>query len=104
MGDETFPDPVVKKKPACTLFLTYTSNMANSALREEFDGNDSGARPDMAVTWGKIRGDAKSVEVFSEASLVFSLIAAKAFAGHVTETTEITVAVNSIENCLTEPG
>ena len=29
----------------------------------EFDGSDSGARPDEAVSWGKIRGDASSVKV-----------------------------------------
>ncbi|CAI5954611.1 unnamed protein product [Closterium sp. NIES-64] len=29
----------------------------------EFDGSDSGARPDEAVSWGKIRGDASAVKV-----------------------------------------
>lgn len=31
---------------------------------QEFDGSDSGARPDEAVSWGKIRGSAKTVKVF----------------------------------------
>lgn len=30
---------------------------------QEFDGSDSGARPDEAVSWGKIRTDAKPVKV-----------------------------------------
>jgi deoxyhypusine synthase len=29
----------------------------------EFDGSDSGARPDEAVSWGKIRMDATPVKV-----------------------------------------
>lgn len=30
---------------------------------QEFDGSDSGARPDEAISWGKIRAGAKSVKV-----------------------------------------
>lgn len=30
---------------------------------QEFDGSDSGARPDEAVSWGKIKMDAKPVKV-----------------------------------------
>lgn len=30
---------------------------------QEFDGSDSGARPDEAVSWGKIRVDASPVKV-----------------------------------------
>ena len=30
---------------------------------QEFDGSDSGAQPDEAVSWGKIRGSAKPVKV-----------------------------------------
>lgn len=30
---------------------------------QEFDGGDSGAQPDEAVSWGKIRGSAKSIKV-----------------------------------------
>ena len=33
---------------------------------QEFDGSDSGARPDEAVSWGKIRADAKPVKVGSQ--------------------------------------
>ena len=31
---------------------------------QEFDGSDSGAHPDEAVSWGKIRGSAKTVKVW----------------------------------------
>jgi deoxyhypusine synthase len=30
---------------------------------QEFDGSDSGARPDEAVSWGKIRAGAEAVKV-----------------------------------------
>ncbi|XP_057717148.1 deoxyhypusine synthase [Corythoichthys intestinalis] len=49
---------------------------------QEFDGSDSGARPDEAVSWGKIRTDAKPVKVYADASLVFPLIVAETFARH----------------------
>ncbi|KAM9779627.1 deoxyhypusine synthase-like [Neosynchiropus ocellatus] len=49
---------------------------------QEFDGSDSGATPDEAVSWGKIRGDAKPIKVFAEATLVFPLIVAQTFARH----------------------
>mmetsp|Transcript_11641 Transcript_11641/g.31208 ORF Transcript_11641/g.31208 Transcript_11641/m.31208 type:complete len:400 (-) Transcript_11641:113-1312(-) len=47
---------------------------------QEFDGSDSGARPDEAVSWGKIRVDAKPVKVYAEATIVTPLIVAKTFA------------------------
>ena len=30
---------------------------------QEFDGSDSGARPDEAISWGKIRVDCRPVKV-----------------------------------------
>merc|ERR1712217_957318 len=47
---------------------------------QEFDGSDSGARPDEAVSWGKIRVDAKPVKVYADATLVMPLLVAKTFA------------------------
>ncbi|XP_056309115.1 deoxyhypusine synthase-like [Danio aesculapii] len=47
---------------------------------QEFDGSDSGARPDEAVSWGKIRMDASPVKVYADASLVFPLLVAETFA------------------------
>ncbi|XP_072925424.1 deoxyhypusine synthase isoform X1 [Hemitrygon akajei] len=47
---------------------------------QEFDGSDSGARPDEAVSWGKIRMDAKPVKVCADATLIFPLLVAETFA------------------------
>eukprot|EP00276_Gloeochaete_wittrockiana_P016818 CAMPEP_0184350036 /NCGR_PEP_ID=MMETSP1089-20130417/37435_1 /TAXON_ID=38269 ORGANISM="Gloeochaete wittrockiana, Strain SAG46.84" /NCGR_SAMPLE_ID=MMETSP1089 /ASSEMBLY_ACC=CAM_ASM_000445 /LENGTH=374 /DNA_ID=CAMNT_0026682589 /DNA_START=29 /DNA_END=1150 /DNA_ORIENTATION=+ len=46
----------------------------------EFDGSDTGARPDEAVSWGKIRYGSSHVKVYTEASLVFPLLVAQTFA------------------------
>lgn len=63
----------------------------------EFDGSDAGARPDEAVSWGKIKADGESVkvggsfffcakmstnlpQVYAEATVVFPLIVAATFA------------------------
>eukprot|EP01084_Bolivina_argentea_P220161 373174_1 len=46
----------------------------------EYDGSDSGARPDEAVSWGKISLDARPVKVTADASLVFPLLVAETFA------------------------
>ena len=47
---------------------------------QEFDGSDAGARPDEAVSWGKIKVNAKSVKIFDEFTLVFPIIVAETFA------------------------
>ncbi|KAE8154806.1 deoxyhypusine synthase [Aspergillus avenaceus] len=47
---------------------------------QEFDGSDAGARPDEAVSWGKIKADAQSVKVYAEATAVFPMIVAASFA------------------------
>jgi deoxyhypusine synthase len=49
-------------------------------IAEEYDGSDSGARPDEAVSWGKIAKTGESVKVFADATIVFPLIVAKCFA------------------------
>ena len=46
---------------------------------QEFDGSDAGARPDEAVSWGKIKPEAKSVKVYGDATIIFPLIVAGAF-------------------------
>lgn len=46
----------------------------------EYDGSDSGARPDEAVSWGKIKKDANAVKIYADASLVFPLLVAETFA------------------------
>ncbi|KAI4152880.1 MAG: hypothetical protein LQ340_002646 [Diploschistes diacapsis] len=47
---------------------------------QEYDGSDAGARPDEAVSWGKIKATAESVKVHAEATVVFPLIVAATFA------------------------
>jgi deoxyhypusine synthase len=46
---------------------------------QEFDGSDSGARPDEAVSWGKIRADATPVKVCGDATILFPLIVSQTF-------------------------
>jgi deoxyhypusine synthase len=50
---------------------------------QEFDGSDSGAHPDEAKSWGKIRMGSKPVKVSADATIVFPLIVAETFAKHV---------------------
>lgn len=49
---------------------------------QEFDGSDSGARPDEAVSWGKIKSaerGGKAVKIYCDATIVFPLIVANTF-------------------------
>jgi len=50
---------------------------------QEFDGSDSGARPDEAVSWGKISLLATPVKVYCDASIAFPLVVAKTFASSI---------------------
>ncbi len=50
---------------------------------QEFDGCDSGARPDEAVSWGKIHLDAKPVKIYGDATIIFPLLVAQTFAPEV---------------------
>ena len=54
-----------------------TSNYLTNT--QEFDGSDSGASPDEAVSWGKIKLEATPVKVSSDATLVFPLIVSQTF-------------------------
>ena len=45
----------------------------------EYDGSDAGARPDEAVSWGKIRVDANPVKVWAECTTVFPYIVGETF-------------------------
>jgi len=47
---------------------------------EEWDGADSNARPDEAVSWGKVNAKGESIKVFGDATILFPLIVAKTFA------------------------
>lgn len=59
---------------------------------QEFDGSDAGARPDEAISWGKIKTNANYVKVYADVTLVFPIIVAETFAKHKAE------AMKPIEN------
>lgn len=45
----------------------------------EYDGSDAGARPDEAVSWGKIAMDCHPVKVYAECSLVLPILIGETF-------------------------
>ncbi|MBI2629691.1 deoxyhypusine synthase [Candidatus Pacearchaeota archaeon] len=47
--------------------------------QQEFDGSDTGALPEEAVSWGKIAKTAESIKVYGDATILFPIIAGKAF-------------------------
>jgi len=57
---------------------------------QEFDGSDSGASPDEAISWGKIRITAKPVKVSCDATIAFPLIVGQTFAKDVEQWKEAT--------------
>ena len=62
--------------------LDYAVNI-NTA--EEFDGSDSGARIDEAVTWGKIKAKAPNVKIHCDATIAFPLLVAGGFVENAVE-------------------
>ena len=56
--------------------------LSTSAFVQEFDGSDSGARPDEAVSWGKIKVTARPVKVYGDATILFPLLISQTFAKH----------------------
>ncbi|MFZ5955207.1 MAG: deoxyhypusine synthase [Nanoarchaeota archaeon] len=49
----------------------------NNAIEE--DGSDAGARPDEAVSWGKIKTKGESIKVFGDITINFPLVVARSF-------------------------
>lgn len=45
---------------------------------QEFDGSDSGARVEEAITWGKVKVDAPHVKIYCDATIAFPLLVAGA--------------------------
>ena len=45
----------------------------------EFDGSDSGAKPDEAISWGKISLEARPVKVYAECTLVLPILIGETF-------------------------
>ncbi|XP_059162660.1 deoxyhypusine synthase-like isoform X2 [Physella acuta] len=54
----------------------------------EFDGSDAGARPDEAVSWGKIKPGSHAVKVYGEATVIFPILVGETFASREKEFTE----------------
>jgi len=46
----------------------------------EFNGSDSGALPEEAVSWGKLKKDSQRIKVFGDATILFPIIVAESFA------------------------
>lgn len=46
---------------------------------EEYDGSDSGARIEEAITWGKVKVNAPSVKIHCDATIAFPLLVAGGF-------------------------
>lgn len=63
----------------CNLYRNGANYAVYINTAQEFDGSDSGARPDEAVSWGKIAQKAESVKVHADATLIFPLIVKGAF-------------------------
>lgn len=68
----------------CILNANMLRNGADYAVyinnSQEFDGSDSGAFPEEAVSWGKILPEAESVKVFGDATILFPILVAETFA------------------------
>lgn len=47
---------------------------------QEFDGSDSGARVEEAITWGKVKVNAPHVKIYCDATIAFPLLVAGSFA------------------------
>lgn len=55
---------------------------------QEFDGSDAGARPDEAVSWGKVKAGSTAIKVYGESTVLFPLIASQTFVKYVKEKKE----------------
>ena len=47
---------------------------------QEFDGSDSGAFPEEAVSWGKLSSESQRIKVFGDATILFPIVVAETFA------------------------
>lgn len=67
-------------------FMSWQKKGADFAVyvntAQEADGSDSGARPDEAITWGKIKIDAKPVKVFLKISEFGVVVATSAMCNY----------------------
>lgn len=61
------------------LFRGGSDHAVYISTETEEGGSDSGATPDEAVSWGKIKGKDSTIKVFADATIAFPLIVAGAF-------------------------
>jgi deoxyhypusine synthase len=47
---------------------------------QEFDGSDAGAKPQEALSWGKLRQDCDFVKISAEATMAFPFLVSQSFA------------------------
>lgn len=59
---------------------TFSDYIYTWSVIKEFDGSDSGASPDEAVSWGKLRHGIDPIKISADATLVFPLLVAQTFA------------------------
>jgi deoxyhypusine synthase len=64
----------------CNLYRNGADYAVYINTAQEYDGSDSGARPDEAVSWGKIAQKAESIKVFGDATILFPLLVSQTFA------------------------
>lgn len=55
---------------------------------QEYDGSDSGARVEEAITWGKVKVNAPSVKIHADATIVFPLLVAGALVDNLSKDPE----------------
>jgi deoxyhypusine synthase len=63
----------------CNLYRNGANYAVYINTAQEFDGSDSGARPDEAVSWGKIAQQSETVKVYGDATIIFPLVVLGAF-------------------------
>ncbi len=67
----------------CILNANMLRNGADYAVyintSVEHDASDSGALPEEAISWGKIRSGAKNIKVFGDATILFPILVAESF-------------------------
>ncbi len=67
----------------CILNANMLRNGADYAVyintSVEYDASDSGALPEEAISWGKIKSGAKSIKIFGDATILFPILVAESF-------------------------
>jgi len=70
---------------------------------QEFDGSDAGARPDEAVSWGKIKVGCRAIKMYADASFVLPLLVAETFASDLELDAEAKTRAQELEAAVPVP-